>query len=103
MRDAVELAARFIDGRSRRDLDDDPMLLFALVRAIEIIGEAAARVSEEARAGILIPWAAVVGMRNRLIHAYFDVDRDILWATAVQSLPALGAALRAVLHSEGGN
>lgn len=102
MRDAVELAARFIDGRLRGDLDTDPMLLFALVRAIEIIGEAAARVSEGTRAGIEIPWTAVVGMRNRLIHAYFDVDKDILWATAVQSLPALGNALRQALDSSSG-
>lgn len=96
MLDAVDAAASFVKGRLRADLDQDQMLLFALVRAIEIVGEAASKVSDEARASVAIPWPAVVGMRNRLIHAYFDIDRDVLWATATQSLPQLGAALRAV-------
>ena len=55
-----------------------PNVAFALVRAIEIIGEAASRVSVEQRAGSpALPWSAIVAMRNRLIHAYFDIDRDI--------------------------
>ena len=101
MLDAVDAAAGFIAGRSRGDLDQDQMLLFALVRAIEIVGEAASKVSEETRPSVAIPWMAVVGMRNRLIHGYFDIDRDVLWATAVQSLPQLGTVLRARLGSEG--
>lgn len=100
MLDATEAAQRFIQGRSRDDLDRDQMLLFALVRAIEIIGEAAAKVSEGARATIALPWPAIVGMRNRLIHAYFDIDRDVLWLTAVQSLPRLGMVLRQALAQQ---
>lgn len=73
------------------------MLMFALVRAIEVVGEAASKVSDETRLSVQLPWSAVVGMRNRPIHAYFDIDRDILWATAVQSLPQLGSVLRAAL------
>jgi len=99
--DAIEAAQRFIQGRSRDDLDRDLMLLFALVRAIEIIGEAAAKVSDETRAAIALPWPAIVGMRNRLIHAYFDIDKDVLWATAVQSLPRLGTALTDALDRPG--
>ena len=61
------------------------MLLFALVRATEIIGEAASRVSPESRTTApTVPWARITGMRNRLIHAYFDIDHDILWRTAVE-------------------
>jgi uncharacterized protein with HEPN domain len=83
---------------ARTELDTNPMLLFALVRAIEIIGEAAGRVSAETRAAAPgIPWPLIVAMRNRLIHAYFDVDRDILWRTATEELPALLPTLRALL------
>lgn len=90
MRDAAASALRFVEGRGRADLDSDEMLLFALVRAVEIIGEAAAKVSVEGRAEVPeIRWAAIVGMRNRLVHAYFDVDRDILWATVSDELPHL--------------
>jgi len=56
------------------------MLLFALVRAIEIIGEAASRVSIETRSvAPAVPWSTITAIRNRLIHAYFDINRDILW------------------------
>lgn len=90
MIEAAELALRFIAGRRRADLDDDPMLLFALVRAIEIIGEAASRLSDETRSAYSeIPWKAIVGMRNRLIHGYFDVDTEVVWKTVTQEIPVL--------------
>ncbi len=77
MNKAAEDAMRLIADRTRADLDSDRMLLFALVRAVEIIGEAASKVSEETRsAHAEIPWK-VIGMRNRLVHAYFDIDADI--------------------------
>jgi len=64
------------------------MLLFALVRAIEIVGEAANKISDEARAALpAIPWPAIVGMRNRLIHAYFEVDPQLVWQTATVEQP----------------
>ncbi len=87
---AAESAARFLRGRQRQDLDHDEMLCFALTRAIEIIGEAASRVSPEAQNSLPdVPWKEVTGMRNRLAHAYFDVDLDILWKTAREAVPAL--------------
>lgn len=98
--DAADAAARFSAGRSRADLDHDEMLLFALVRAVEIVGEAASKVTDETRASIHIPWPANVGMRNRLVHAYFDVDRQILWATVQESLPALRSAVSAALDAD---
>jgi uncharacterized protein with HEPN domain len=96
MVDAMESALRFVKGRERADLDTDEMLLFALARAVEIVGEAASRLSAEARAEIPgVPWSAVTGMRNRLVHAYFDIDRDILWTTVTKALPELLAQLQA--------
>ena len=75
MLDAARDALGFAAGRSRADLDSDRMLALSLVKSIELIGEAAARVGAETRRRhSSIPWADIVGMRNRLIHAYYDVD-----------------------------
>ena len=98
--DAADAAARFAAGRQRADLDTDQMLLFALVRAVEIVGEAASKVSEESRIALPLPWSAMVGMRNRLVHAYFDVDRDVLWNTVCLSLPSLREAVHRALHPD---
>lgn len=99
MLDAARQAVNFAEGRRREDLDDeDDPLVHALVRQIEIIGEAASKVSPETRAGLPdVPWPDVVGIRNRLIHAYFDVNLDILWATIQRSLPALIRSLEPAL------
>ena len=97
MIEAAESAINFVTGRQRADLNSDQMLLFALVRAIEVVGEAASRVTEITRrsAGD-IPWSSVVSLRNRVIHAYFDVDNDVVWKTATEELPALLPKLRAL-------
>ena len=75
------------------------MLLLALVRLIEIIGEAANRVSENTRKLIpSVPWPLLIAMRNRLIHGYFDIDADRVWDTMVNDLPPLVAAIKAFLE-----
>jgi len=97
MIEACETVAAFIDRRDQRDLDGDRMLLFAVVRALEIVGEAASRMSAEMRAEYSdIPWQAMVGMRNRLVHAYFDIDTAIVWNAATVEAPALLVALRSL-------
>jgi uncharacterized protein with HEPN domain len=69
MIEAAEAVARFLAGRKRPDIDRDEMLRFALVRAVEILGEAASKVSPETRAAApVVPWTAIVAMRNRLVH-----------------------------------
>jgi uncharacterized protein with HEPN domain len=98
MIDAAEAVAQFVTGRNRDDLDRDRMLLFALVHAIEIFGEAASKLSPETRATAPeIPWSAIISMRNRLIHGYFDVDTTIVWKTATVEVPALAPLLRALV------
>lgn len=100
MMDASEQALRFIEGRSREDLDTYPMLSFALVRALEIIGEAASKISAETRATYpQLPWPSIIGMRNRIIHAYFDVDLVRVWDTVTDDLPPLIVELRLILSS----
>jgi uncharacterized protein with HEPN domain len=101
MRDASREAVGFAEGRHRSDLDDDTMLVFAMVKAIEIVGEAANQVSEATRAHLSdLPWADIVGMRHRLIHAYFDINLDILWRTVQNDLPPLITALNDALAEE---
>lgn len=74
------------------------MLSFAIVRAIEIIGEAAGKITPEGRAGFTgLPWLSIIAMRNRLIHAYFVIDLDRVWETVTDDLPPLMAALRDTL------
>lgn len=95
MIEAAESALQFVDGRTRPDLDSDRMLLFAVVRAVEIIGEAASKVSTETRTSHAnIPWGAIVGMRNRLVHAYFEIDTAVVWVAVTDEIPALLSQLR---------
>lgn len=73
------------------------MLLFAVVRAIEIVGEAASKISPAARAEhATIPWSAIIAMRNRLVHAYFEIDTDIMWVAVQQEIPALMLQLQTI-------
>ncbi len=96
-REAVAMA----EGCSRADLDTDRKLELSLTRLVEIIGEAAARVTPSGQAQLSgVPWAAIVGFRNRLIHGYDEVDLDILWATVVHDLPPLIASLEARLADD---
>lgn len=98
MRDHAAEAIAMTRRKKRDDLDDDRMLELALVRLMEIIGEAAGRVTPETRAQLpTIPWSDVVAMRNRLIHGYDSVDHDILWDTITHDLPALLKALERLL------
>jgi uncharacterized protein with HEPN domain len=77
------------------------MLLFALLRAIEIVGEAASRISAETRqAATDVPWPAVIGMRNRIVHAYFDINYDTAWKTVTEELPDLVPRLRALIGAK---
>jgi len=93
--EAVEMA----QGRQREDLDRDRQLNLSLVRLAEIVGEAAAHVSQTGRGRLPdIPWPQVVGLRNRLIHGYDQVDFDVLWKIVQVDLPPLVAELRKALR-----
>ncbi len=87
-----------IRGHTRADLDSDRKLNLALVRLVEIIGEAATRVSPEVRnAHPGIPWLDIIGMRNRIVHGYDQVDFDILWDVMELHLPPLITELQRIL------
>ena len=100
MLDAANEAASFARGKKRSDLDDNRMLVLSLVKDIEIIGEAAYQIPQATREQLQdIPWDDIVGMRHRLVHAYFDINLDILWQTVQEDLPGLIALLNP-LHLE---
>lgn len=95
MQEAAEKAVGFSAGKTRADLDDKEMLVLSLVKCVEIIGEAANKVSDETQREIpTIPWTDIIGMRHRLIHGYFDINLDIVWTTVTQELPELIEELR---------
>jgi uncharacterized protein with HEPN domain len=100
MRDAAREAIGFAAVRTREDLETDRQLLLAIIKDVEIVGEAASRFGEEFRAQHPeLPWKAIVAMRNRLIHAYFDVDRDIVWNTVTVDLPFLASMVEKILRA----
>ena len=97
----AEEATQMARGHTRVELDSDRQLNLSLVRLMEIVGEAAARVSPETRARLTaIPWPDVAGLRNRLIHGYDKVDFDILWDIVQYDLPPLVAELRKALDGD---
>ena len=101
MAEAAHEALRLARGRQRSDLDTDHGLVLALVKSIEIIGEAANNVSAETRRVVPdIPWPAIIAMRHRLVHGYFDVNLDIVWTTLAQDLPGLLETIENVLLTE---
>lgn len=95
MLEAAEKAVKFTDNGSRNDLDEDEQLALALTRLLEIVGEAAASLSQDVRdSRPEVPWRAIIGTRNRLIHGYFDVDLDIIWNIVRHDIPNLIVQIR---------
>lgn len=90
MLDCAKTITKFSENKARQDLDSDRFFASAIMREFEVLGEAASAISKETRYQFPdIPWKAVIGMRNQLIHAYFDVDLDIIWSTIQTALPDL--------------
>ncbi len=88
MLEAARICLHFGAGKVRIDLETDRMLSFAIIRALEIFGEAASKISNKfQKSHPHIPWRAIVGMRNRLIHAYFDIDYDVVWEAINSEIP----------------
>lgn len=90
MAESAKEAIGYIKNKTRNDLDSDRQIVHCLVRCLEIIGEAASKISAQLKSdNPQIPWEHIVGMRNRLVHAYFDINLDIVWRTVKEELPVL--------------
>ncbi len=99
MLDAAMEAEIFIQSKTRDSLETDRKLVFALIKCIEIVGEAAVNVTNQCRDNVpQIPWPSIIGMRNRLIHAYFDIDLDVLWKTLIEDIPSLIVELEKIVE-----
>jgi uncharacterized protein with HEPN domain len=98
MLDSAREAISFIKDRKRSDLDKDRMLVLSLIKSIEIMGEAASKITKESRdAYPRIPWLNIIAMRNRLIHGYFDIDVDRVWDTVTDDLPPVIEVLEEIV------
>lgn len=97
---AIE-AHEMASGKTRQDVETDRQLNLSLVRLLEIVGEAASRVSNDLRErNPQVPWPQIVSLRNRLIHGYDSVDFDILWFIIHDDLPPLIGQLRVMLSEQ---
>ncbi len=92
--EAAKLAVHYVTGKTQEEFRQDTLCQDAVIRRLEIIGEAARRLSPEARTTLPeLTWHAMIGMRNLLIHEYDGVDPTIVWDTVKTDLPALLKAL----------
>jgi uncharacterized protein with HEPN domain len=99
MLEAAKEAVCFSRNKTKEDFDNDRMLILSIIKSIEIIGEAASKVTKESQdMHPEIPWKDIVAMRNRLIHVYFDIDIDRVWDTISDDLPPLITVLEGILN-----
>jgi uncharacterized protein with HEPN domain len=99
--EAARLLQKFVEGVNQDTFENDLMRQAAVMRQLEIMGEAARRLSEETRQELSeIPWHQIIGMRNRLIHVYDDVDLAIVWDTVQNDLPPLMSQLEKIVPLE---
>jgi uncharacterized protein with HEPN domain len=88
--DAIERIETYLEGVERERFDTFPMLQDAVIRQLQVIGEAVRRLSAELRTNYpTVPWKMITGMRNKLVHDYFGIDLDAVWLTAQRDLPDL--------------
>ena len=96
--DAFEKIEQFIQGMEFDEFLADDKTAFAVVRGLEIIGEATKMIPDSLRQAYpTVPWKAMAGMRDKLIHHYFGVDLQVVWETAVNDLPPLLPHIQQIL------
>ena len=97
---AATKATEFVRGMTFEQFESDDRTLFAVVRALEVVGEAAKRIPESMRAQHpMVPWSSMTGMRDKLIHEYFGVNQKVVWKTVTEDLPPLIPTLQRLLNA----
>jgi len=99
-----DIAKEIIDfskGKNRDDLELDRKLTLSLVHLLEIFGKAANGISLEFKSNnSQIPWKSIIGMRNRLIHGYYDIDLDVIWSTVTEDIPPIENKLKNIIEKQ---
>lgn len=97
------MSLSFSEGHSRADLETQPMYYYAVIKAVELVGEAATKVSAVSQLEIpAIQWSKITRMRNILVHNFHGINKDILWETIQDDMPTLIIQLQAALAQQGG-
>lgn len=100
--EAAQEAVDMLGNRTAPEFAQDRMCALAVVKCVEVIGEAAARLSPDIKGELdAFPWSAMIGMRNVLVHVYFDVDYDVVYETVRTHLPRLIQDLGALVDEKG--
>lgn len=87
--DAAKAIQEHIKGKKQTDLDKNRLFLGGVIRELLVIGEAANAVFPQTKIQIPLPWKEVIGMRNQLVHAYFEINHKIIWITVTEDIPRL--------------
>lgn len=104
MLDVSMQAVEKLRGKSREDYEEDENLRLALAHLVQMIGEAARRVSPESQEKhAQIPWSDVIGMRHKIVHDYLDVDFDVVWEVVTKDLPELISQLTPIVPPPSGS
>jgi uncharacterized protein with HEPN domain len=101
IRECLAKAQAFVDGMTYEEFAVDEKTGFAVVRALEIVGEATKRLPAELKDRYPdLPWRSMAGMRDKLVHDYFGVNLEVVWETATLEAPGLEAEIRSLLSKE---
>lgn len=99
----MDQARSFVEGMTEGEFVEDERTVRAVVRCLEVVGEATKQIPEDLRSRYdEVPWTQMAGMRDRLIHAYRDVDRGLVWEAVTEEIPRVRPELASVLHGEEG-
>ncbi len=100
--DALSKVTKFIEGMTFDQFSTDDKTAFAVIRALEIIGEATKHIPEQVRESYpKLPWREMAGIRDKLIHDYFGVNIKVVWKTATEDLPELEPKIRLIIAELG--
>lgn len=98
---AIERISSYVEGKTFEEFSANGMMYYAVVKNIEIIGEAANMLTEEfRRSHDATPWKLIIGMRHYMVHEYFQVDGKIVWEVVTQDLPPLAEQVKSYIKED---
>ena len=96
--DTASKISQLLSGKTKEEFMREELLIIAITHLLQVIGEAANRVSKEFRERHPeIPISAIIGMRNKIVHDYWDIDEEIVWQTAIMDIPVLVDKLKEIV------